>query len=62
MVHCLLADTAAHLAQQRGGAGAVGCAAKHVLVRVKVCRCIKVVEMLRVIDEQSVRVAGAQAD
>ena len=62
LIHSLLADAAAHLAQQRGGAWAVGRAPKHVLVRVEVRGCIKVVKVLRVVDEQSVRVAGAQAD
>lgn len=56
LVHRLLAHAAAHLAQQRGGAGAVGGAVEHVLVRVEVQSCVEVVDVIGVIYKQSVRV------
>ena len=62
LVHRLLAHAAAHLAQQRRGAGAVSGAAEHVLVRVEVRSCVEVLDVISIIYKQSVRVLRVQTD
>ena len=62
LVHRLFAHAAAHLAQQRRGAGAVSGAAEHVLVRVEVRSCVEVLDVISIIYKQSVRVLRVQTD
>ena len=62
LIHSLLADAAAHLAQQRCRPRAIGSTIEHILVRVKVGGGVEGVDVVRVIQKHSVSVARVQAD